>query len=493
MCAGVFIAADDMTVVVTVLPQIMLDLKVQVTTELDDASWIITSYLLGYLAAMPLVGRLSDTWGHRRLFILSMVLFMVGSVAVALPRFSYSLGPLELDYGGNLSWVIATRVFQAVGAGALVPISIAIVGDLFPPGRRGIPLGLVGASAEAGGVIGPLWGGIIIRFLEWRWVFWINVPLGAAVLLALVLLLRPSPRSHSRVDFPGGILIGLSLASLTLGLARIGNPDPLMYGYLVLSAAAIVLFVMRQSTAESPLLPLSMFRERAFSAANSTHVLVGGALIIAMVTIPLMANTAMTLTPLEGGLRLMRLTAAIPVGAVIGGVASQRLDYRFPAITGLALAAFGFLLLSGWDVDVSDPIMTVHLVVTGLGFGLLIAPIALAATDSVGEENRATAAALVTAMRMIGMTLGLATLTAWGSERFQDLVSDIRLPFPVAGEAASQASQRSAVFQEKLTDAGMTLFGEFFLIAMALSLAALLPAAFMAWERHKHGAWEADK
>ena len=161
--AGVFIAADDQTVVVTVLPEIMLDMKVQIS-ELGRASWTITGYLLGYVAVMPLIGRLSDVWGHRRLFVLSMALFMLGSAAVAL--------------ASNLTWLVAARVFQAIGAGALVPISIAIVGDLFPPDRRGVALGFVGASAEAGGVIGPLWGGIMVRYLDWPWVFWINIPLG---------------------------------------------------------------------------------------------------------------------------------------------------------------------------------------------------------------------------------------------------------------------------------------------------------------------------
>ena len=470
VCAGVFIAADDQTVVVTVLPQIIIDMKL-LPTDLDRASWTITGYLLGYLAAMPLIGRLSDVWGHRRLFMASMLLFMVGSVAVALTS--------------SLSWLVAARVFQAVGAGALIPISIAIAGDLFPAGHRGIPLGLIGASAEAGGVIGPLWGGIMINFLDWRWVFWANVPLGAGVLLVLVLLLRPSPRHPARVDYLGGGLIAVAIASSTLGLARIDLLDPLMVGYLALAASSLALFVLRQRAVSYPLLPVAMFRYWTFSAANATHLLVGGALIIGMVTIPLMANTSMALTPLEGGLRLMRLTAAIPVGAVLGGMACQRLDYRIPTLLGLALAALGFALMSGWEIDVADPVLTVHLVITGLGFGMLIAPIALAATESVGEENRGTGAAMVTAMRMLGMTLGLATLTAWGADRFQGLAPRAQWPFQLDGETVAQFEQRLLEYQTELGEAGMTLFGEFFLIATGVCLIAVLPAALMAWRRNR--------
>ena len=476
VCVGVFIAADDQTVVVTLLPQIIVDMKI-LPTELDRASWTITGYLLGYLAAMPLLGKLSDVWGHRRLYMISMVAFMVGSVAVALAP--------------TLSWLVAARVFQAVGAGALVPISIAIAGDLFPSGRRGLSYGLIGASAEAGGVIGPLWGGLIPRSLDgvwtidgWRWVFWINIPLGVAVLVVLVLLMAPSPRYLAKVDYLGGGLIALSLAALTLALARVDVHDALMVGYLIASAAAVALLVVRLRVATDPLLPRAMFRGWPFRSANATHLMVGGALIIGMVTIPLMANTVMGLTPLDGGLWLMRMTAAIPVGAVLGGLLCQRLDYRVPTMLGLGLAALGFALMSGWDTGIADPALTVHLAIAGLGFGLLIAPIALAATDSVGKANRGTAAATVTAMRMVGMTLGLATLTAWGSDRFQGLAPASQWPFQMDGETGAQFQQRMLEYQGAVTSAGMTLFNEFFLIAMAVCVVGMLPAALMAWRRH---------
>ncbi len=461
VCAGVFIAAGDQTVIVTILPQIMLDMKLNVIQDVDLASWTITGYLLGFVAAMPLVGKVSDVWGHRRVFILSMALFMIFSVAVALTT--------------QISWLIAMRVLQALGAGALIPISIAIVGDLFPPERRGIPLGIVGGAAEAGGVIGPLWGGIMIRYLEWQWVFWINIPLGAGVLLLLVYFLKHSPRYPGKIDYIGGALIALAIATLTLGLARIDSLDPLMVAYLVVSAISLALFVARQKVTFSPLVPLVMFRSWAFSAANVTHLLVGGALIIGMVTIPLMSNTAMGLSPLEGGLRLMRLTAAIPIGAVLGGVACQRLDYRVPTIVGLALAALGYWFMSQWDIQIADPSMTLHLATTGLGFGLIIAPIALAATNSVEEGVRGTAAGLITSMRMIGMTLGLAALSAWGAGRFQDLVANIddNLDF------------LSAEYGAQVTDAGFNLFNNFFLIAMGVCLLAIIPAALMVWERDR--------
>ena len=468
--AGVFIAAGDQTVVVTVLPQIMRDMQVQVN-ELDRASWTITGYLLGYVVAMPMVGRLSDIWGHRLVYVLSMLLFMLGSSFVAMSN--------------DLTVLIASRVFQAIGAGALVPVSIAIVGDLFASENRGLPLGLLGASAEAGGVVGPLWGGLFVKYLSWQWIFWINIPLGAAIIALTLLLLKPSARVSARLDFFGGAALTISLATLTLGLSRVDSPDVLMAIYLAATVVAFVLFLLRQKSAREPLLPTSMFRTWTFRAANLTHFLVGGALIIGMVTIPLMANTVMGLAPIDGGLMLVRLTAAIPVGAVVGGLACGRLDYRVPTISGLALMALGFWFMSGWSASVADPAMTVHLVTAGLGFGLVIAPLALAATNSVRADDRGSAASMITATRVVGMTVGLAALTAWGTGRFDSLVAGISLPFALPGETPGQAAQRMQEFNDRLVNAGLTVFNDFFLVAMALSLIAIGVTAFMAWNSKK--------
>lgn len=161
VCLGVFSTALDQTVVVTALPSVMLDIKVPLT-KIDQASWIITGYLLGYTVAMPLVGRISDVYGRARIFQVSLVLFAVGSLLVAL--------------ASNLPEIIAARVIQAVGGGATVPIGMAIAISVMPPGRRGLAVGLVGAAAEAGSMMGPLYGGTIIDLLSWRWIFWLDMP-----------------------------------------------------------------------------------------------------------------------------------------------------------------------------------------------------------------------------------------------------------------------------------------------------------------------------
>jgi hypothetical protein len=182
-----------------------------------------------------------------------------------------------------------------------------------------------------------------------------------------------------------------------------------------------------------------------------------------------MSDTILGQKPLEGGLRLMRLTAAIPVGAVLGGLLVRWTDLRVPTVLGLALSAAGFYLLSTWDLGISDPAMTTHLAVGGLGFGLVIAPLGTAVMDSVKEGDRGTAAALLTVMRMVGMMVGLSAMAWWGMGRFQTLAGGISLS-PLDGAPGS------AQIEEQLTGATLTLFQDLFLAAMAICLVALLPA-----------------
>jgi hypothetical protein len=192
----------------------------------------------------------------------------------------------------------------------------------------------------------------------------------------------------------------------------------------------------------------------------------GAALIIALVTVPLMANTVLGQSPLEGGLRLMRLTGAVPVGALLGGYLTYRVSARVVTSVGLMIAAIGLFFMSGWELDISDPQLSVHLAMAGLGFGLVIAPLFVTAMDAGPDDYQATAASLATVARMIGMALGLAALSAWGMDRFFALTAE--LP-PVLSEGYASEVNRASI----------TLFQDFFRVSMALCLAALLPVMAM--------------
>ncbi|MBC8280917.1 MAG: MFS transporter, partial [Chloroflexi bacterium] len=456
----------DQTVVVTVLPNVMLDLKVPIS-ELDRVSWIITAYLLGYTVAMPLIGRLGDVYGYTRVYQVSLVVFCIGTSLVAV--------------SSNLDWMIGARVIQAVGGGATVPIGMALATTMVPKNQRGLALGIVGASAEAGSMLGPVYGGAIVEALSWRWIFWLNVPQSAVIFVALFWL--PNRREvAARVDYMGGVVLVGALLVLSLALSRSGlftleSPYPFILA--AVGVGLVALLVLVEARVYQPLLAPLLFRSWAFLTSNLTQVLVGVALIIAMVTVPLMANTVMGKSPFTGALWLLRLTGAIPVGAVVGGLLVNRLGSSPLTVVGLGLVALGMFLASGWELDVADPELTVHLLISGFGFGLVIAPITIHAIGAAGDDYRGTAASLVVVSRMMGMTLGLAALSAWGVEHFQVLTAGLEFPLLQPGEAASVFETRAAEYSADVNSASLQLFQRFFIVASIISLIAIVPALGM--------------
>ena len=367
----------------------------------------------------------------------------------------------------------------------MIPAAIALASDRQPAMRRSVVLGIVSAAAETGSVLGPLYGGGIIELAGWRWIFWANLPLSGLLLLGLVLVPEAS-RQRAKVDYKGGLLLAAGLAVITVALGQRSifgdlSPAPFVLIAAGLTLLAVLLTVERR--AAEPLLSRLLFRSRSFVAAFSSQLLVGGALIMALVTVPLMTDTVLGKPPLEGGLRLMRFTGAIPVGAVLGGYATRWLGPRPPTIVGLGLAALGFFWMSGWGLDIADPSLSLHLATGGLGFGLVIAPLLTVAVDAGGEHYRGTAAAFMTVARMVGMALGLAALAAWGMGYFQLLTAELSLPFQAPGESAAAFQERLAAYQANVSGASLDVFAAFFRVGAGLSLAAIVPALWMGERR----------
>src|SRR5947209_10418168 len=365
-CISVFFTAMDQTVVVTALPPIVTNLNIGLT-KLDHAAWIISAYLLGFLIAMPLMGRVSDIYGRRRIFLLCLSIFGIGSIFCGLaPVFGqmWDLGFLSsINIGTSspgLIWLIAARLFQAIGGGAIVPVAMAIAGDFYGQERRSLALGIIGAVTEAGGVLGPLYGALVVQHLGWQYIFYLNVPLVIALLIAAWIFIPKGTRLHEGIDWVGAILLGLALTCLSLGLAQQGTEfgpttangaaaqnNPIA---LALAGVFLVVFVLVERKVRWPVVELSLFKRFPFSATSLVSLLVGAALIIAMADIPIFVDTVLQLPVLDSGLALLRLTAMIPLGALLGGWLCNRISCRFTGVLGLLFTATGFYLMTRWPI-----------------------------------------------------------------------------------------------------------------------------------------------
>jgi len=450
VAAGVFVAADDQTSVVTVLPSLIQDIGLTVD-DLYQASWVINGYLLGYLVALPIVGRIADVYGHARVYAASLAIFMLGSALVAAaPGFGF---------------LVLARALQAVGGGAVVPVAMAIVVDELPRDRRLIGLGAIAAASEAGALIGPLWGGAITDWFGWRTVFWVNLPMSLPVLL-VVWRLAGTRRRADGIDWLGAAVLGAALAVLTFALADDPNearPLAVTFALIAVAAALAAGFWWHERRTPTPLVRTGLLTSRHALAANLASLLLGGGLITALVAVPLFVNLVLVESPLDGGLTLMRLTVAVPVGALLGGYSASRLGLRPVAAVGMLLTAIGFAGLQLWTEGLGEWLRTIPLLVGGLGFGLVIAPLSAAVLQGLPEAERATAASWLTLARVTGMLVGAALLTSSGLGRFYARAGAIEFGTPE--------------FDELILDAQVETFREVFIAAIGV----MLLAALVAW------------
>lgn len=526
ICIPVFVGSLDLTIVSAFLPEIIIKLELPVESVIDDAAWVVTGYLLAYTVSMTFMGRLSDLVGRRRAFVACLIIFMIGSFVVAevdprartgiagmLYDLAYRFGGVRPDPGSiALLTIIIGRVIQALGAGALVPVSLALVGDLFPAARRAQPLGVIGAVDTLGWVLGHLYGGIMVRWFadssagfveffrslglnwdapDWRALFWINLPISVIALLFTWIALRgvKQERAAGRFDLLGTLLIVGALIALVLGLGanievsanattfeEVGGLPPYAAPVLIAAAVMFALFVVVELRARDPLFDLRVFRRRALAAGLLTNLFVGFCLMIGLVSVPILVNirvadaSYLAEAALQVGILLSALTVPMALAAIPGGWLSERLGNGVTAGLGLLLALIGFgAIWQTWTLDMNDALIAVEMALVGVGLGLTFSPISAAVINAADQDKLGSASALVIIMRLLGMTISVSALTAFASQRLSSLASAALGAQVVDPNAAIDTYARLTV--QVLTEIG--------LVGAIICAVAIIPAVLL--------------
>ncbi|MEE1939813.1 MDR family MFS transporter [Streptomyces sp. TRM 70361] len=392
---GMLLGALDQTIVATALPTIASDLG-----GLEHLSWVITAYLLAATAATPLWGKLGDQYGRRRLYQLAILVFLAGSVLCGLAR--------------NMPELIAFRAVQGLGGGGLMVLSMAIVGDLVPPRDRGRYQGAFGGVFAATSVLGPLLGGLLTEYLDWRWVFYVNLPVGAVALAVAAATLRiPARRGRHRIDYLGTLLIA-SVAACVVLVTSLGGTawawgSALVIGLGALGAVLLAAFAVVERRAAEPVLPPGLFRVRTFTICSAIGFVVGFALFGALAYLPTFLQVVHGISPTMSGVHLLPMVLGVLVSATGSGrIVSRTGRWKVFPLVGTAVTAAGLLLLHGLDENSTDWRISVAFLVFGLGLGLVMQVLILAVQNAVPYEHLGVATSGATFFRSIGAAVGVS-------------------------------------------------------------------------------------
>lgn len=414
-----FLAALDQTIVSTALPTIVGDLG-----GLRWLSWVVTAYLLASTVVVPLYGKFGDLYGRKRVLQVAIVLFLLGSVLCGAAQ--------------NMTELVLLRALQGLGGGGLMVVAMAAIGDVIPPAERGRYQGLFGGVFGLATVVGPLAGGFLVEHLSWRWIFYINVPLGLLALLVIGAVFRPHvTRVKHDIDYIGAMFLTVALASLVLITSFGGSLFPwASLDILCLSLFAVISlvgFVIEQRRAAEPIMPLHLFRHRTFVLAGLIGFIVGVSLFGSVTFLPLYMQVVKDATPTSAGLQMLPLMGSLlVVSAITGRLISRWGRYRIFPILGTFLQVIALGLLSRLDLDTPTALMNLYMGLLGAGLGMVMQVLILAVQNSVEPRHMGVATSGATLFRSIGGAIGVSVFGALFSHA---LLNRLAGEFP-AGTAA---------------------------------------------------------
>ncbi|MFB8267842.1 MULTISPECIES: MDR family MFS transporter [unclassified Streptomyces] len=404
---GMLLAALDQTIVSTALPTIVSDLG-----GLEHLSWVVTAYLLASTAATPLWGKLGDQYGRKKLFQIAIVIFLISSALCGMAQ--------------NMPQLIGFRALQGVGGGGLMVLSMAIVGDIVPPRDRGRYQGLFGAVFGATSVLGPLLGGLFTEHLSWRWVFYVNLPIGVVALAVIATTLHIPVRSAKHtIDYLGTFLIA-SVATCLVLVASLGGTtwdwdSAQIIGLVVLGVVLAVVFVQVERRAAEPVLPLKLFRIRTFTLSAVISFVVGFAMFGAMTYLPTFLQVVQGVSPTMSGVHMLPMVIGLLLSSTASGqIVSRTGRWKVFPIVGTGVTAVGLLLLHQLDENSSTGEMSAYFFVFGLGLGLVMQVLVLIVQNAVSYEDLGVATSGATFFRSIGASFGVAIFGTVFASRLGD-------------------------------------------------------------------------
>jgi EmrB/QacA subfamily drug resistance transporter len=478
---GLFLAALDQTIVATALPTIVGDFH-----RSNLLSWVITAYLLASTASTPLWGKAGDLYGRKRVFQLAIVVFLVASALCGASQ--------------NMFELIAFRGLQGIGGGGLLSLAFAIIGDVIPPRDRGRYQGYFGAVFGVSSVIGPLLGGFAVDHLTWRYIFYINLPLGIAALMVTNRVLRlPVRRRQVLIDWWGALLLVAGVSCILLATQLGGNDYPWgswqIIGLFVSGSLVLAGFALREATAPEPILPLGLFRLRIFSVANIIAFVSGVAMFGALAFLPQYLQLVHGVSATESGLLLLPLLVGLLSMSISSGIYISRTgNYRWFPLAGTIVVTIGLVLLARLGAHTSLWLVGLYILVFGLGLGLFMQVLTLVVQNAVPMRQLGVATSSVTFFRSMGGAIGASAL---GAVLTAGIAAELPRFLP-AGLLAGQASRGSRVAEfiqspavlDKLKQTNPALhegiiqayshaIDRIFLVAVPVSLLSIIAALFV--------------